>query len=146
MASEFRYRRVVQFSDTDCAGIVHFSRFLCFVEEAEHAFLRSLGLSVHNSDGEGTVGFPRLSARIEYRSPASFEDEITVHIWVLRKGSKSLTYQFRILREETLLALGETVCVACRFGQTPIQACELPARFVQALEEASHPPLEFHER
>jgi acyl-CoA thioester hydrolase len=150
MAYEYTYRRIVQFADTDRAGIVHFPRFLCFVEEAEHAFLRSLGLSVHSSEEDGVVGFPRLSARIEYRSSASFEDEIAVHIWLHRKGTKTLTYQFRILQGERLLALGEIVCIACRFAKEgaggAMDSCELPARFADALEEAPHPPLEFHDK
>ena len=45
-ASEFQTRRKIEFSDTDMAGIVHFSRFFIFMETAEHEFLRSLGTSV----------------------------------------------------------------------------------------------------
>ena len=150
MACEYTYRRIVQFADTDHAGIIHFPRFLCFVEEAEHAFLRSLGLSVHSSEEEGVVSFPRLSARIEYRSSASFEDEIAVHIWLHRKGTKTLTYQFRVLEEERLLALGEIVCIACLFAKEGVggemRSCKLPARFDNALEEAPHSPLEFHDK
>ncbi|MEL7264077.1 MAG: hypothetical protein AAFP69_04590, partial [Planctomycetota bacterium] len=42
----FSIQRRVEFRDTDAAGIVHFSAFFPFMETAEHAFLRSLGLSV----------------------------------------------------------------------------------------------------
>ena len=45
MASDFTYFRRVEFSDTDTAGLIHFSAMLKYMEEAEHAFYRSLGLS-----------------------------------------------------------------------------------------------------
>jgi len=43
MPASFRTTRRVEFGDTDMAGIVHFARFFCFMESAEHEMLRSLG-------------------------------------------------------------------------------------------------------
>ena len=43
---EFRTKRRVEFADTDMGGIVHFSRFVIFMETAEHEFLNALGTSV----------------------------------------------------------------------------------------------------
>ena len=43
MAYEFKQTRRVEFSDTDMAGIMHFSNFFHFMEATEAAFLRSLG-------------------------------------------------------------------------------------------------------
>ena len=47
----FRYSRRVQFSETDLAGIAHFSAFFRFMEEAEHALWRAAGLSNFSSSG-----------------------------------------------------------------------------------------------
>ena len=38
MAYQFCYRRRVEFSETDMAGIMHFSNFFRFKESAESAF------------------------------------------------------------------------------------------------------------
>ena len=46
MSNEFSVTHFVQFSETDMAGIVHFSNFFRWMEEVEHAYFRSLGLSV----------------------------------------------------------------------------------------------------
>ena len=46
MLPEFSLTRRVQFSETDMAGIMHFSNFFKMMEEVEHAFFRSVGLSV----------------------------------------------------------------------------------------------------
>ena len=58
MSQVFKTERRVEFRDTDAAGIVHFSVFFAYMEQAEHEFLRSLGLSVHGGvDADGnTVG------------------------------------------------------------------------------------------
>jgi acyl-CoA thioester hydrolase len=43
MAFEYKVRRRVEFSETDMAGIVHYSNFFRYMEAAEHEFFRSLG-------------------------------------------------------------------------------------------------------
>ena len=119
MHSEFHTTRRVAFSDTDMAGIVHFSRFFVFMEAAEHAFLRSLGTSVSTEWGGNKIGWPRLEATCTYLSPAVFEDVLDIHLKVIRKGTKSLTYRFDFFRGETAIARGElsTVCCICNPGE-----------------------------
>ena len=43
MACEFKLTRQVEFSETDMAGIMHFSNFFRFMEAAEHAFFSVFG-------------------------------------------------------------------------------------------------------
>ena len=43
MAHSFSMTRSVTFAETDMAGILHFSNYFRYMEEAEHAFFRSLG-------------------------------------------------------------------------------------------------------
>ena len=57
--SEYRHRRRVQFHEVDGAGIVHFSWFFRYMEEAEHALWRAAGLSIAPPGSD--VGFPRSS-------------------------------------------------------------------------------------
>ena len=119
MHSEFHTTRRIEFSDTDMAGIVHFSRFFVFMEAAEHAFLRSLGTSV-SAEWEGNkIGWPRLEATCTYLSPAVFEDVLDIYLKVIRKGTKSLTYRFDFFRGETAIASGKlsTVCCICNPGE-----------------------------
>ena len=146
MASEFHYQRRVEFADTDRAGIVHFARYLCYAEEAEHAFLRSLGLSVHVPADGHSVGFPRRAVRVEYRRPIRFEDLVDVHIWVHRKGARSLTYHYRMTHDGETVAVGEVVAVCVRFcGEGVAEAVPLPERFSTRIDEAPYPALEFRE-
>lgn len=112
MPSSFTATRRVEFSDTDLAGIVHFSKFFLYMEATEHAFLRSLGTSVVAEYEGNRIGWPRMSASCDYKSPAFFEDELTINLSIGRKGTKSLTYRFTIDRDDTRVAEGE-VGVAC---------------------------------
>ena len=43
------YRRRVEFAETDAAGIVHFSVFFRYMEEAEHALWRNAGMASSTS-------------------------------------------------------------------------------------------------
>src|SRR5690606_11474448 len=113
-------RRRVNFAETDLAGIAHFSNFFRWMEEAEHAFYRSLGLSVHPAAGmpdEGT-GWPRLRAAADYRLPLRFEEEFEVELIVEEMRGKAIRYSFRFWKNpddpaaRLQAATGELVVVA----------------------------------
>src|SRR5947208_954718 len=102
MAHEFKIVRRVEFSDTDMAGIVHYSNFFRYMETAEHAFFRSLGFSVVTRQVDPPVGWPRVHAECDYKQPLRFEDEVEIHMLVSEKKSKSLSYVFRFLKLNAL--------------------------------------------
>lgn len=94
MAYEFKLTRQVEFSDTDMAGIVHFTAFLRYMEAAEHAFFRSLGFSIHTTGFAEPVGWPRVHVDCDFRYPLRFEDIIEISLLVREKRQKSLVYDF----------------------------------------------------
>ena len=91
MSYEFKAVRRVEFSETDMAGIMHYSNYFRFMETSEHAFFRSLGTSIM----DGTVGWPRVHAECDFKMPLRFEDEVEIHLLVSEKKSKSLSYLFK---------------------------------------------------
>ena len=115
MPSTFHTSRRIEFADTDMAGIAHFSSFLRFLEEAEHAFLRSLGLSVIQPDESGKFSWPRVSVKCDYRGPARFEEVLDIALQVSRIGTSSITYQFQIHCQKRHVANAEMTAVYCRF-------------------------------
>lgn len=86
------YKRRVQFVDTDLAGIVHFSKILCYVEEAEHFVMQ--GVSVPATDASG--GFPKVHVDCDYRSPLRYCDEVEIQMNLEKMGEKSLTWKFTL--------------------------------------------------
>ena len=114
MPHEFKLTRRIEFAETDMAGIVHFANFFRMMEAAEHAFFRSLGLTIHGHDEAGTTGWPRVSASCDYRAPLRFEDEVEIHLLVAEVRARSIRYQFifRKVADGTEVARG-TVAAVC---------------------------------
>lgn len=137
---EFIYRRRVQYRDTDASGIVHFSAFFCYAEEAEHAMWRAAGLSVE--PGETTIGWPRVSASFDFFRALRFEDEVDVHIRVTARTAKTFTYQARLFCRGELVAAGTTtsICVRKVAGE-PLKAMDIPEDIASRFEVLAAEPI-----
>ncbi len=114
----FQTERRVEFRDTDAAGIVHFSVFFAYMEEAEHAFLRHLGLSVVSKIENQVVSFPRVAVQCDYKKSIKFEQVITINVSLARIGTKSLTFQHEISNADgEPVASGTITTVCCQIPQ-----------------------------
>jgi acyl-CoA thioester hydrolase len=130
----FTTNRRVEFRDTDAAGIVHFSAFFVYMEQAEHEMLRQWGLSVVERDASGEISWPRVAAQCEFRSPAKFEDLLDISVTVQRLGSTSVTYGFRFECHGREIAVGTVTAVCCRMeADQPPRAIDIPQRFREKL-------------
>jgi len=114
MPHTFQTTRRVEFRDTDAAGIVHFSVFFNWMEQAEHELLRHVGLSVMFHDAEGTITWPRAAARCDFQGSIRFEETAQIEVRITRLGTKSVTYAFNFQGERGPLAAGEMTAVCCR--------------------------------
>jgi YbgC/YbaW family acyl-CoA thioester hydrolase len=108
--SEFTLRRRVTFHEVDSAGIVHFSIYFRYMEEAEHALWRAAGISIAARDAN--VGYPRVSAAFDYHRPLRFEDEFDARIRIVSIRDKSLRYVCTLTKGDERIATG-TVTVVC---------------------------------
>lgn len=121
MARVYATQRRVEFRDTDAAGLMHFSAYFLRMEETEHEFLRSLGLSVWQAapnaatgiSAEGKISWPRVAAQCDYRGAVTFEQVLTIELQILRLGAKSVTYGFTFRHANQLVAEGKVTAVCC---------------------------------
>jgi YbgC/YbaW family acyl-CoA thioester hydrolase len=113
MAFDYHGQYRVTFAETDMAGIVHFSNFFRYMENAEHEFFRQLGLSIHMPIEGRIFSWPRVRAECDYHSPLRFEDELDIHLWVHQKTRKCITYKFAFSVAHRAIAEGSltVVCV-----------------------------------
>jgi len=134
MATTFSITRRVEFSETDLAGIMHFTNFYRWMEICEHEFLRSLGLSVDMEDDNGRFGWPRVKTSCRFKRPLRFEEEVEVKLIVSEIRDRSIAYTFQFWKNEggerVKAAVGETIAACVRFEQstgsmTPIHIPEL---------------------
>ena len=135
MPSEYRLQRRVQFYETDAAGIVHFSCFYRYMEEAEHALWREAGLSIAPEGAE--IVFPRVAASFDFHRPLRLEDEFEVHIQIAEITAKSIRYAARVTKNGVRIATGSLVasCARQRPGE-PLQATTIPVEIAERFEVA----------
>jgi acyl-CoA thioester hydrolase len=130
--SRFVYRRRVQFPETDASGIVHFTNFFKYVEEAEHAMWRAAGLTIADREAISAarghvVGWPRIAASFEFRRPLRFEDEFDVHLHIAEITHKTIRYAAVLKKDAEVLAEGSLtiICVRRQPGE-PTRAMDIP--------------------
>lgn len=125
----------MQFSDTDMAGIVHFANFFKWMEEAEHEYFRSLGLSIMEQQEDGSyIGWPRVSASCNFRKPLRYEDVVEIDVTVERIGVKAVTYQMTVRRGDEEVAAGrmKVACCLC-YPDGSLESIEIPTAYLSKL-------------
>lgn len=134
----FEFQRRVEFHETDLAGIVHFSNFYRYMETAEHAFLRSLGHSIHEQLGEAEIGWPRVHASCDFRQPARYDDVLTIRVSIEEIRTRSVRYGFRFYLDpaEPAVATGCIAAVCVKFEDGGIVAVPIPDQIRSDLEAA----------
>ena len=136
MPSTHTITRRVEFSETDQAGIVHYSNFFRYMEACEHDFFRALGTSI--VDKTSGVGWPRVHATCEYRKPLFFEDEFTITLRVTGKTSKSISYEFFFTKDGDEIANGGlTICCVRRDDTGAMKATDIPTDLAAKIEVAA---------
>jgi acyl-CoA thioester hydrolase len=135
--AEFRVRRRVQFYETDVAGIVHFSWFFRYMEEAEHALWRAAGLSIHRPASD--LGWPRVAASFEFRRALRFEDEFDVCIRIEKMTRRTIEYACELWKDGEQIASGTmiVVCVQKQPDDT-MQSIAIPADVASRLRRRAH--------
>ncbi|HEY8232956.1 MAG TPA: thioesterase family protein [Vicinamibacteria bacterium] len=132
---EHRLTRRVQFHETDAAGVVHFSRYFVYVEEAEHGLWRSAGLSIHPRQAD--VGWPRVHASFDYHRALRFEDEFEAWIRIVAIDEKTISYVCTLSRGDTRIATGRlTIACATRQPNQPMRAAPIPPEVLSRLAVA----------
>ena len=106
MAYEYHHHRMVQFIDTDMSGIIHYVNYFRYLEEAEMAFIGSLGLNDQPS-------MPRVSLSAEFLHPVTFRDMLDIHLWVAAKGRSSIEFAASFLCRDNEVARArlKVVCI-----------------------------------
>lgn len=110
----FRTRRRVEFADTDLEGMVHFARYLVYMETAEHELLATAGVTVAADAGGRRWSWPRVRVECDYLAPLAFGDEVEIAVAVAKRGKSSVTYEHELTRGGEPVARGKVTAVCCR--------------------------------
>lgn len=106
--SETRLR--VRYAETDQAGVVYHSNYLIWFEVGRVELCRDYGFNYRDMETEADAYLPVTEARVKYRVPAKYDDEIVIRTRVIELRSRAITFAYEVLRagDEMLLAEGET--------------------------------------
>ena len=118
----------VRYAETDQMGVVYYANYLVWMEVARMEWCRARGVDYRQMEREEGVALAVAEASCRYRSPARFDDEVAIRVWVEEASSRMVTfhYEMRVAEGERLVATGETRHVFVGAG---MQKARCPVRY-----------------
>jgi len=101
----------VRYAETDKMGIVHHSNYLIWFEAGRSELCRARGFSYKEMEEQDNALMVVAETYCRYKSPAYYEDILTVRTQVAEVRSRSIRFIYEIVRtsDDALLAEGETL-------------------------------------
>jgi acyl-CoA thioester hydrolase len=112
MAVPFRHPHRVSYAECTVGNHVYHSRYLDWLEAARGEFIRALGATVLQWQ-ERDVIFPVIEARLRYKSPARYDDLLTIEVWPAAIERVRLNFAHRITNQHGKLILEAETFHAC---------------------------------
>jgi acyl-CoA thioester hydrolase len=89
-------------------GFVYYANYLVYFEVGRTSFVRQVWKPYSEIEKEGYI-LPVLSASIEYKNSASYDDLLTIETTLKSFSRTRLQFDYQVFREDgTLLAIGHT--------------------------------------
>ena len=101
----------VRYAETDQMGIVHHANYLIWFELGRSALCRARGFSYREMEEKDGALMVVAESYCRYKSPAFYDDAITVRTSIGEVKSRSVRFIYEVYRatDKLLLAEGETL-------------------------------------
>ena len=129
----------VRYAETDAMGIVHNANYLVWFEVGRSELCRDKGFSYKQMEDEAGALMVVAESYCRYKSPAYYEDVLTIRTKVGEMRSRSLRFIYEIYRvaDDTLIAEGETLHLVTDRNQKVRKIPEVYRdRLLEPVEEA----------
>ena len=110
----------VRYAETDRMGLLHHANYLVYFEQGRTELLRESGLAYKDLEDKGYL-LVLTKVEVRYRSPARYDDLLTLRTTVLRTTAVRIDHKYEMLREGVLVAEG-TSTLACVDRDGRVQA------------------------
>jgi acyl-CoA thioester hydrolase len=110
----------VRYAETDRMGLLHHANYLVYFEQGRTELLRACGLAYKDLEDQGYL-LVLTRAEVRYRSPARYDDLLTLRTTVVRTTAVRIDHRYELLRDGVLLAEGGTT-LACVDRDGRVQA------------------------
>ena len=128
----------VRYAETDQMGVVYHANYLVWFEVGRAELIRQMGLDYKVMEREEGCGIAVVEATVRYKSPARYDDLLTVRTRIAGVRGSVLRFAYAILRGDTVLCEGATVHVVV--GRD-MKKTAMPPRYAEAFR-AHHIPVE----
>lgn len=109
MGQWFEYRLRVRYQETDAMGVVFHANYLTWFEVSRTEWIRSLGMPYTEVEKLGLM-LPVVDARIQYLSPARYDDEVVVRNRLTSFSPTRMSFEYEVAmeHEDRILVTGQT--------------------------------------
>lgn len=136
-APAFRHTHRVTYAQCTLGNHIYYARYLDLLEAARGEFFRQLGTAMLYWQ-ERDVIFPVVECRLRYKSPARYDDTLTIEVQPAAIEKVRLNFFHRILNQNRALILeADTFHVCTGLNEKPKR---LPAELVAKLQPYLRPP------
>src|SRR5262245_55987951 len=101
----------VRYAETDRMGLLHHANYLVYFEQARMELLRTLGATYKEMEDQGYY-LVVSKVEVKYRSPAHYDDLLTIRTTVTRTSPVRLEHRYEVFRDGALVAEGAST-LAC---------------------------------
>jgi len=122
----------VYYEDTDSGGVVYYANYLKYMERARTEFLRTHGFEQDQLIKKQNIIFVVRSVQCDYKSPARFNDELTVTAEIIERKKASMLFEQKIARTQQpnkMLCQGK-IRIACLHADT-FKPCAIPKSIME---------------
>jgi acyl-CoA thioester hydrolase len=97
----------VRYAETDRMGLLHHANYLVYFEQGRTELLRSSGLAYKDLEDQGYL-LVLTKIEVRYRSPARYDDLLTLRTTVVRTTAVRIDHKYELLRDGVLVAEGSS--------------------------------------
>ena len=97
----------VRYAETDRMDVVYHSNYLIWFETARILMLDEIGMPYSEIEARGLF-LPVLTVSAEYKSPARFDDQLEIHLFMKKKPRARIHFDYEVHRGDELLAIGHS--------------------------------------
>ena len=115
----FRHQHRVTYTECTVGNHIYYARYLDLLEAARGEFFRRLGTPLLEWQAQEII-FPVVECRLRYKSPARYDDVLTIEVWPTASGRLRLNFASRILNQAGRQILeAETLHVCTGLNEKP---------------------------
>ena len=98
----------VSMAEVDAYGVMYYSRIFELFERGRTELFRALGVEYRQVLQQKQVLMPVVETACRYMAPIVYDDLLTLETAITNIGTRGIRFDYRVLREDVVLAVGFT--------------------------------------